>query len=121
MPMYAAHAIMYFRFKDTVQDYFPAWENVYLIEAADGEDPEARAIQRAKQDEGDDSGTLICDGHPAEIVLVGIRKVISVSHRGDEDSLASGDELTYSRFLVSDKLSLDRLAKGEPVTVEYSE
>ncbi|HSZ56337.1 MAG TPA: hypothetical protein VK797_11790 [Tepidisphaeraceae bacterium] len=119
--MYAAHAILFFRFKETRQNYFPVWENVYLIEVADGEDPETKALQRARQDEGDSSGTLTYDGHPAELVFVGIRKIISVSHISQDDSLTSGDELTYSKFVVSDKTSLHRLARGEPTTVEYCE
>jgi hypothetical protein len=119
--MYAAHAILYFRFKDTMQDYFPVWENVYLIDAGDGEDPEPKAIQRAKEDEGDSSGTMTYDGHPAELVFVGMRKIISVSHRNEEGRLVAGDELTYSKFVVSERSDLERLARGEPATVEYCE
>ncbi|HEY2589845.1 MAG TPA: hypothetical protein VGI81_29140 [Tepidisphaeraceae bacterium] len=118
MPWYAAHAIMYFRFKSGPQDRFSVWENVLLIEAAEGEDPWPKAIERAKQDEGDCKGTLVWDGRPAELRFAGIRKIISVSQLGD-GPLASGDELTYSELLVTDEESLRRLAAGESVNVEY--
>ncbi|HEY2589848.1 MAG TPA: hypothetical protein VGI81_29155 [Tepidisphaeraceae bacterium] len=114
MPWYAAHAIMYFRLKSGPQDRFSVWENVLLIEAAEGEDPWPKAIERAKRDEGDDEGSLTWGGRPAERRFAGIRKILSI-----DGPLASGDELTFSELLVTDEESLRRLAAGEPVNVEY--
>jgi hypothetical protein len=120
MTWYAAHAIMYFRFRDGKQDYFPVWENVYLIEAPAGIDPLTAAVDRAKRDEDHDS-TLQCDDRPAEMVFAGIRKIITVAHEREDDTLSAGDELTYAKFLVQSEEEFRRLVSGESVPVEYQE
>jgi hypothetical protein len=120
MPWHCAHAILYVRFKDGRQDFFPVWENVYLVEAESNEDACARAIEIAASVEGDSSGTFTWNDRPAEWVFVGIRKIVTVSHMAVGNNLASGDELTYSEFTVPDEASLRQLASGGPVPIEYT-
>src|SRR2546430_10179643 len=121
MSWFAAHAIMSVRFKEGAQDSYPVYENVYLIEAADGSQALVEATARAEQDQGDSSGTLTWGDRPATIKLAGIRKVVAVSHHGSSEHLATGDEVTYSQFEVPDEASLQQLVDGEGVVVNYAE
>jgi hypothetical protein len=119
MPWFAAHAVMYVRFKDGRQDTYSVWENVLLVEAADGDDARAKATARARRDEGDSQGSMTWENRPAEWVLAGVRKVMSVAH--EADGLGSGDEITYSELLIRDRAELDRFVNGEQVSVRYVE
>jgi hypothetical protein len=122
MPWFAAHAVMWFRFKDGVQDYCPLWENILLIEAADFEEAERKAGDLAREEEGDSDGSLTCDDRPVTCIFAGLRKVVTVSHReSSEERPQNGDEVTYSRFEVSDEDTVRRFAAGETVKVEYVE
>ena len=121
MAWYAAHAIMACRFKDGRQSPTPVWENVLLIEAADGDEAEERAVDRAKLDEGDSDGSMTWDGRPAEWVFVGIRRMISVAHQSVVGKPHSGDEITFLEFVLPDMSAVEALAAGKTVRVEYLE
>jgi Domain of unknown function (DUF4288) len=121
MPWYSAHAILYVKFKDGKQDSFPAWENVYLINAPNIEEARVQAVQVASSATGDSQGTFKWNDRPAEWVFAGIRKILSVSHLGASSDLTSGDELTYSELSVPDEVSLRKLADGESVTIDYAD
>jgi uncharacterized protein DUF4288 len=121
MAWFAAHAILYFKLKSGEQDRFSVWENVYLIEAEDVDGAWEKAEARARQEEGDDDGTLSVDGQPATCVYAGIRKMSEVAHVDEEGRLGSGDEITYSEFEVSDEESVRALVGGEEVSVTFSE
>ncbi|MBN2004361.1 MAG: DUF4288 domain-containing protein [Anaerolineae bacterium] len=58
MNWYAAHAVMYVKFKDRQQEKYPLWENILLIAAESDEEALAKAVARAKEDEGDSGGTF---------------------------------------------------------------
>lgn len=119
MPWYAAHAIMYVRFKDGQQDHYPVWENVLLVKAEDGDAARRKAVAWAKQGEGDSENSFRWDGRPATWVFAGLRKVISVSHSGLNDVPGDGDEITYSEFDLADEQSLKALVGGDETTVKY--
>ncbi len=119
MPWYAASAIMYVRFKDGQQDHYPVWENILLVEAASESLAQERATERARLDEGDSDGTFRWNGRPAGWVFAGVRKILLVSHEGD--NLGHGDELTYSEFSVADENALHDLAAGREVVLRYIE
>jgi len=121
MPWFAAHAVMYLKLREELQDHFLVWENVLLIEASSSSEAETKAVVRARQDEGDSQGTLTYDDEPATWVFAGLRKVISVSHREVGGELSSGDEATYSEYRVADLASVMKLAGGEAVDVKYVE
>jgi Domain of unknown function (DUF4288) len=80
MPWFAAHAVMYVKFKDGNQDSYPVWENVFLIDAVDGEEAHARATARARADQGDSNGSMTWEGRAGEWVFAGLHKVLSVDH-----------------------------------------
>lgn len=112
---------MYFKLKSGVQATFTIWENVYLIEADDSDQAWEKALAWAKQGEGDDDGSLRVDDQPATQVFAGIRKMITVSHWEENGELRHGDEITYSEFQVSDENLIQKLVRGEEVSVEYIE
>jgi hypothetical protein len=114
MTWYAAHAVMFVRFADGVQDHYPVMENVLLIEAADDDAAHALAVERARAGEHDSSGTYTCDGRRAAFVFAGIRKIVRVAHCSAAEVPGSGDELTWSMYALPDRQALDRLvADGE--------
>src|SRR5215212_447535 len=81
MTWYAAHIISYVKFKEGIQDRFPLWENVVLIEA-DSDDKaleEAEKIGKSDYDDSDDpdnNGDMTWDERPAYWVFAGIRKLM---------------------------------------------
>lgn len=114
---YAAHIIMYVRFKDGNQNKYPIWENVLLFNAASSEEAEQKAVIEGKEDEGDDLGSFSWGGRPAEWVFGGIRKIMECK---DSDlQPTSGTEITFSEFEVETKEQLDKLISGDPVHILY--
>jgi len=89
MAWFAAHAITYFKLKSGVQDCFTVWENVYLIEASDGNEAQQKAEAWAKEEASANDGSLRIDDQPATMVFSGIRKIISVAHWEQEGELNS--------------------------------
>jgi hypothetical protein len=105
------------------QDVFPVWENVLLIEAADSDEAWDRATARAREDETDadnGSGTTF-NGRTAGWVFEGIRKVLTVSHQSAKEELGSGDEITFSEFLLTSEAEVRNLADGKEVSLRYSD
>ena len=119
MSWYAAHCIVFTKFKEGPQESFPIFENIYLIEAATPDEALEKASTRGKEEEGDASGTYTYDDRPATLVFGGVRKMIECED--PEDRPKDGTEITYSRMEVADEDSLDKLVSGEPVTVLYEE
>jgi hypothetical protein len=121
MPWFAAHAVMYLKLKDEPQHDFLVWENVLLVEASSAAEAETKAAALARDGEGDSQGTLTYGDKPGTWVFAGLRKIISVAHRGVAGRLSSGDEATYSEYRVADLPSVMKLAAGEAVDIEYVE
>jgi hypothetical protein len=115
MPWYVAHAVMYFKLKHGPQDTFTIWENMILIEAPDDKTAWSKAVERGKQDETDCDGGLTTDDKPSMLVFAGIRKLLIVSHEGEEGKLSSGDELTFSEYGVNDEAAIHKFVSGEEV------
>ncbi|MGK7904983.1 MAG: DUF4288 domain-containing protein [Hormoscilla sp.] len=118
MVWYAAHAIMYVKFKEGEQDKYPVWENVILIKGSSDEEAFERAAKRAKEDEIN-SDDFKWEDRPASLAYGGIRKLITCSD--PEEIPDDGTEITYSQIEVDSEESLFRLIEGEPVGVKYSE
>ena len=116
---YAAHIIMYVKFKDVTQTKYPVWENLYLIEAENDNDALEKAKLLGKEDEGDSDGTFRWDDKPAEWVFGGIRKIIKCDNYHEKP--VPGTELSYSEFLVNNEDDLNRLIKGDSVDIKYIE
>lgn len=122
MPWFAASVIMHIRYKDGIQDKYPVWENVLLIDAPTSEEALQKAERAGREREGDSDGSLTWEGRPAEWVYSGIRKLITVSNPNSVENIPDdGAEVSYSEFEVPNDVSLSRLVKGEEVTVLYVE
>lgn len=119
MPWFAASAIMYIKFKDGNQDSYPIWENVFLVEADSPEKAEEKAIELAKQGEGDSQNSLTWGERPATWVFAGLRKLLTVSHPDIHDTKLDGAEITYSEFEIDDKKSFQKFVDGKDVTIKY--
>jgi hypothetical protein len=113
---YAVSVIMYVEFKDSHQNNYPVWENVYLVSAESAEEAFEKAEGFGREQQGDSEGTFTWEDRPARWVFAGVRKVIKCDERPDD-----GIEITYSQFLLKDKKSLDKLVNGETVCLIYEE
>lgn len=132
MTWYAAHIITYVKFSDGVQDKYPIWENVVLIDSKPEDDPyvEAERIGReAYEDEDNGSSRMTWEGRPGRWVYAGIRKLIQcqdtvpflTERANTEFRPQHGTEVTYSQMEVDSEEALTKLVNGEPVTVLYEE
>ncbi|OQY43155.1 MAG: hypothetical protein B6242_15190 [Anaerolineaceae bacterium 4572_78] len=114
---YAAHAIMYVKFKDNNQNKYPIMENVVLISAESDDEALEKAEKRAKEDEGDSLNSFTYEGRSATWVYAGLRKLITCVF--PEERPDNGTELTYSEMEVTDKESFEKYVNGEVVTMVY--
>ncbi len=129
MPWFAAHAVMYLKCLDGAQNTYVTWENVYLVEAPEGSQVWDLASDRALREacSPDDPSLLhgepqmMCWGRPARWVFAGIRKVVDVCALSPDDTLASGDELTYSQFSFSSETEILAFAGGADMAVRYDD
>ncbi len=117
MNWYAAHAVMYVKFKDCQQEKYPLWENILLIDANSDEEAMAKAVNRAREDEGDSEGTFTWEGLPAMWCFGGIRKLVTCE--SEEERPTGGTEITYLEMEVNSKADFERFLVGEPVTMKY--
>jgi hypothetical protein len=115
MSWYAAHLILYVKFKQKAQQRFPLWENIVLIKAASEEKAFAMAERRGLEQAGDDGGTFRWGGEPAEWVFGGVRKLTLCE--GGDSRPGDGMEVTYLEMEVESKAALGRLLNGHPVRV----
>ena len=117
---YAAHIIMCVKYKDRIQDKYPVYENIVLIESDSEDDAWEKAEQMGRADEaGDDS--FRWDGNPARLEFAGVRKLMECRSTHDlEDKPATGTEVSYSQMVVG-RDCLERFLEGEPVEVLYEE
>ncbi len=112
---------MFVQFKDGVQNHYPVWENILLIEAPDDDAANELAVVRAKEDEGGSDSGFTWDDRPATWVYAGLRKLIKVAHRSVSEEIGPGDELSYSEFDLPNREALDRLVAGDEVDLRYVE
>ena len=119
MAWYAAHIIMYVRFKDGKQDKYPVWENIVLIEAGSDKEAWEKSKRRALRYEGDSRGSFTWEGRPATWVFAGIRKINTCVD--PEQRPIDETEITYSEFGLTTAEDLRKLVDGEPVEVVYVE
>jgi hypothetical protein len=116
MAWYGVHVVMAVRFKDGNQDSFPAWENVYLVNANDPTEAENKAAKLGADNEGDSSGTFRRGDRPASWKYVGIRKTIEISNARSKDNVpADGVEITYQTLQFRDEQRLRDYAEGKEV------
>jgi len=108
---------MYVEFKDKLQEKYPIWENIVLIEANSEEEALRKAEERGHLDEGDDSGSFSWEKRPAMWVYGGIRKLLSCADF--EKRPTDGTEITYSQMEVKSASDLKKLINSKRVSVIY--
>ena len=117
MIWYAAHLVLYVKFKEHPQDHVPFWENIVLIQADTEDEAFAKAEERGRADEGDCSGTFRWDGKPATWVFAGVRQLIRCEDEGERPG--DGTEVTYNEMEVDSVEELKRFVEGETASVRY--
>lgn len=121
MPWYTAHVILYTKFLDGIQDTYPVWENIVMIQAATPADAFAIA-ERKGRFEGDeqDSAGYTYDGRPAVWAYAGIRKLNEVLEGFDSElPEEQGTEVTYSSFILDSEEALHKLVENQDVSLLY--
>lgn len=121
MAWYAAHVIEYFKYREGKQDVFPVYENIYLIEAKNADIALEKAEKIIEECNKYDDKTLRLNDRPAKAISAGIRRLIDVSHSGEEGVLQNGDEVTYNEFNVFDEKDIQKMLDGEDVNIELNE
>ena len=118
MSWYAAHVVLLIHFKDGVQSVFPAWENIYLIDAQTEDEAVSKAEALGRNDEGDSGGTFTWDGRPAEFRSCGLRKLVSVSNSASADNnVGDGAELSYLTLEFESSKALADYMNGTPINL----
>lgn len=111
MNWFMVHVIVTIRFDDGIQNSFPGWENVYLIQTTDSETAARKAEQIARQE----PERITCNDRPARLHVEGVRKIMDVLPPG----LVDGNELTSNEIEVSSEADLVALVNGDAVRVKY--
>jgi hypothetical protein len=113
MPWYGVHVVMAVRFKDGNQNAFPAWENVFLVEAANPAAAEKKGQKLGQGIAGDAGATLQWSGRPARWDFVGVRKSVEVSGKAPlKNEPGDGSEITYSKLEFDAEQALRDYAGG---------
>jgi hypothetical protein len=116
---YAAHLLMYVKRKNKSRGRIPVWENIVLFKAESEEAAIAKALERGKQDEGDDGGTFRWAGEPATWVFAGIRKLTLCED--SEKRPLDGTEISYTEMEIDSEESLADLVAGKSKEVLLTE
>jgi Domain of unknown function (DUF4288) len=112
---YAAHILMYVKRKDGAKGKVTVWENVVLIKADSDDEAFTKADEHSKMAAGDDDGTFRWDGHPAEWIFAGIRKLTLCE---DPKKLpGDGNEVSYTEMEVESERAVWNLLQSKPAAV----
>ncbi len=93
------------------------WENIVLIEAAATDQAFTRAEQRAREDEGDDSGSFTWGGRPAEWIFAGVRKLCKCVNPTERPG--DGTEISYLELELESAEQLERFVEGKAVPLQW--
>jgi Domain of unknown function (DUF4288) len=110
MDTFAAHIIMATTWEGQTSVF--VWENIVIFSAPDGKG----AFEKAKEYGASDAAAqadLTCDGQPAKMIFLGVRKVISCVDPLPAE--CDGIEVTYHELVFSSMDDAKRYASGEPV------
>ena len=113
MPWYGVHVVMAVRFKDGNQNAFPAWENVFLVEAPNLAGAEKRGHKLGEEIAGDAGGTLQWNGRSARWEFAGVRKSVEITGKAPlKDEPGDGTEVSYSKLEFDGEQALRDYARG---------
>jgi hypothetical protein len=119
MNWYAAHIIMFFKYRQGRQRSFPVWENIVLVRARSADEAFAKAEQLGRDDEACEDESLTWAGHPAKIVFAGVRKLVECV---DPDQRpGNGTEVTYNEMHLPSEKAVYQLATGDRSNVTLDE
>ncbi len=116
-------------FTENIQEDFPVYENIVLVDAADPEEAEKAARQFGIDAEGTSQGTMTWDGKKACLVFAGIRRLVScvdlVNHANltgpETKAVGHGTEVTYFQFGLKSAADLDDFLDGKEVELTVIE
>jgi hypothetical protein len=114
---YAAHVVMALRLKDRIQDRYPVWENIFLVEAASESEAFEKAEELGRAEEGDDGGSLRWDKKPATWIFAGVRKLTECVSA--EDRPGNGTEVSFNELELDSEKAVEQFAAGRPVHAQY--
>jgi hypothetical protein len=118
MSWFAAHLVLYVKWKEPSQKRFPVWENIVLIKADSEEEALEKAERRGREEEGDD-GTFRWGGQPAAWVFAGVRKLTAC--QDPQKRPGDGTEISYTEMEVRSQEAVEHLVQGQPVAVRFKE
>lgn len=119
MTWFAAHVVMYVKWKDGPQKRFPVWENVVLLKAESEDEAFDKAEQHGREGEGDDDGSFRWGGHPATWVFAGVRKLTACANADKRPN--DGTEITYTELEVDSPEAVRKLVEGQAVSVRVKD
>ncbi len=119
MNWYAAHLILYVRFKEPPQEHFPVWENIVLIAAESADEAGAKAELRGHEDEGDSDGSFTWGGRPSTWVFAGVRKLMKCDPIWERPG--DGTEVSFTEMELPSMDAVLRLAEGRDVLVQLED
>ncbi len=123
MTWYAAHVVLLTKFMDGVQDSYPIWENVVLINAAKSDEAYAIADKKGSAEAAVEDHTY--NGRPVAWIYMGTRKLNECLEYFDPEEREAGGmeehgtEVTYSSFVLPDEEAMQKLLANRDVTVLY--
>jgi hypothetical protein len=110
MPWYGVHVVMAVRFKDGNQNAFPAWENLFLVEAANPAGAEKRGQKLGQEIAG---GSLEWNGRAARWEFAGVRKSVEISGKAPlKHEPGDGSEVSYNKLEFDAEQALRDYARG---------
>jgi len=113
MPWYGVHVVMAVRFKDGNQNAFPAWENLFLVEAATPAAAERRGQKLGQEIAGDAGGSMQWNGRAARWEFIGVRKSVEISGKAPlKHEPGDGTEVSYNKMEFDGEQALRDYARG---------
>ena len=123
MTWFTASIITTFKLKNRAQEVFTVHEDVIIIDAKDSNEAFVSANAIGKEMAIPDYNME--DG-PAEVVFVGVRKIVEVTGTMDDPNpkplkIETGAEVSYNVYRVSSWKDVEKLVEGEEVEVVYQD
>ena len=115
MKYYGVEVILYVRFKDGSQPFYPVWVNIYVTAGVDREDAMQRAECYARTFAGVE---ITCNDRPAELLFGGVRSNCEILDATEANlSVDSPTEVFSYQLDVQDDHALQELINGDEVLV----
>lgn len=107
MKWFAAHCILYTKFLDNIQDVYPTWENIYVIQANDYEEAYQKAVDVARNAEEKEYSSSKVNDRPVLWTFADIRKIAEIIGMDDKE-ITDGCVITSTDYLIHKEKLLER-------------